>query len=61
MERSREKEYKAVRNTYKSEVIIVEAYSEEQAEMLADKADPKDWEDTTDERSPNGEIEVEEY
>jgi|TARA_B110000438_G_scaffold46694_1_gene46865 hypothetical protein len=55
------KEYKAVRHTYKSEVIYVEAYSELEAELLAEKADPKDWENTTDERSPNGEIEVEEY
>ena len=55
------KEYKATRHIHKSEVIYIEAYSDEEAEMLAFRADPKDWENNTDERSPNGEIEVEEY
>ena len=53
------KEYRATRSTYKSEVLYVEAHTDEEAEKLALSALECEWENTTDERT-NGEIEVEE-
>ena len=50
-------EYKVTRTDYKKEEIYIEAYSEEEAQIIAEKTDSIEWSDITNDYSEEFEVE----